>query len=191
MILPIYAYGHPVLREQSQTIDLAEQNEEFAAFLANMWETMYHTNGVGLAAPQVGKAIRVFLVDTMQLKDDEKRTGVGIKKAFINPTILEETGEPKGYEEGCLSIPGVRGEVIRKPNVRIAYQDETGAHHEGTYDGICARVIQHEYDHIEGKLFTDKISAFKKQMIRRKLETIKNGRVDADYKMKFAAPGKR
>ncbi len=191
MILPIYAYGHAVLREQCQSIDLAAQTEDINIFLANMWETMYHTNGVGLAAPQVGKTIRVFIVDTVQLKNDEHRVGEGIKKAFINPIILEETGEPKGYEEGCLSIPGVRGEVVRKPNIRIAYQDETGAQQEDEYSGICARVIQHEYDHIEGKLFTDKISPFKRQMVRRKLENIKVGRVDSDYKMKFAAPTKR
>ena len=190
MILPIYAYGHAVLREKCQPIDLAEQ-PDFAELLANMWETMYHTNGVGLAAPQVGKPIRMFIVDTIQLKNDEKRTGEGIKKIFINPIILEETGEPKGYEDGCLSIPGIRGEVMRKPNIRIAYQDETGAQFEETYDGICARVIQHEHDHIEGLLFTDKISPFKKQMIRRKLEGIKVGRTDADYKMKFAPPSKR
>ena len=190
MILPIYAYGHTVLREKCSTIDPTAY-ENLPELLANMWETMYESSGVGLAAPQIGRAIRLFLVDTAQLKDDERRKGNGIKQVFINATILEETGEPAGYEEGCLSIPGVRGEVFRKPTVRLAYQDETGAAHEAVFEGIDARVIQHEYDHIEGQLFTDKISAFKRQMVRRKLEGIKIGRVDADYKMKFAPSQKR
>ncbi len=190
MILPIYAYGHSVLREKCQPI-LVTEFENLPELLANMWETMYHTSGVGLAAPQIGKAIRLFIVDTEQIKDDEKRKGEGVKKVFINATIVEEMGEPEGYEEGCLSIPGIRGEVTRKPIIRIAYQDESGASHEEVFDGLSARVIQHEYDHIEGQLFTDKISAFKKQMVRRKLEGIKIGRVDADYKMKFAPMQKR
>jgi peptide deformylase len=190
MILPIYAFGHAVLREKCTEIAISDY-ENLSELLANMWETMYHTNGVGLAAPQIGKAIRIFIVDTEQITDDEKRKGNGTKKVFINATMLEETGEPEGYEEGCLSIPGIRGEVIRKPIIRIAFQDETGALHEEVFDGLSARVIQHEYDHIEGQLFTDKISPFKKQMVRRKLEGIKIGRVDADYKMKFAPVSKR
>ena len=191
MILPIYAYGHQILRTRCAPI--AEVDTRIAALISDMWETLYHTNGVGLAAPQVGQALRLFVVDTVQIKDEEKmRTDKPpIKKVFINAQIIAETGNVWRYEEGCLSIPQLRGDVSRNTTIRIRYLDEHGQAHEEEFDGINARVIQHEYDHIEGVLFIDKISPLKKQLLQRKLEAIRGGRVDADYVMKFAPIGRR
>lgn len=182
MKLPIYAYGHPVLKKVGANIDA--EYPELAALMENMWETMYHAQGVGLAAPQIGLPIRMFMVDTLQLKDEEKQKN-GIKKVFINAQILEESGEINSMEEGCLSIPDIRGEVERLSIVKIRYQDENFNQFEETYEGFNARVIQHEYDHIEGKLFIEKLKPIRKRMIQRKLEAIRLGRVDSDYKMKF------
>lgn len=178
MKLSIVAYGDPVLKKLCEPID--ENYPNLNELIENMWETMYNASGVGLAAPQVGLPIRLFVVDTSD-NDDEPR----YKKVFINAQILEETGEPWGFTEGCLSIPDIREEVFRKPNVLISYYDENWQKHEEQVSGFAARVIQHEYDHIEGKLFTEKINMLRKQLIKSKLDKISKGEVHADYKMKF------
>lgn len=180
MILPIMAYGQPVLKRVGAEID--EKYERLDELISNMWETMYNAKGIGLAAPQIGRSIRLFLVDTVQLKDFQEE---GIKKVFINATIIEETGEDWGYEEGCLSIPKLNGEVERPEEVTIRYQDEQFQVHEETFKGMNARVIQHEYDHIDGILFTELLKPLKRRLIKRKLENIKKGKVDVEYKMKF------
>lgn len=181
MILPIFLYGHSVLKERCKEID--EKQPDLEELISNMWETMYAAQGVGLAAPQIGKSIRLFLVDTIQMKEegDEKE---GIKQAFLNPEILEEKGEEWSYEEGCLSIPNVRGDVDRKEIVRIKYQDTSFKWHEAEFDGLEGRVIQHEYDHIDGKLFIDYLKPIRKRRVQKKLNNIKKGIVDADYKIK-------
>lgn len=182
MILPIFGYGHPVLKKKGEEISADYPNLE--ELIQNMWETMYQAEGVGLAAPQVGLAIRLFLVDTKQTKEEGKEEE-GIKKVFINAQIVDETGEEWAYEEGCLSIPHIRGDVDRQDTIRIRYQDENFESYEETYDGINARVIQHEYDHIEGVLFTEKLKPVKRQLVRRKLEKIRKGTISVSYKMKF------
>ncbi len=180
MILPIVAYGHPVLKKVCK--DITADYEGLSVLLDNMWDTMYNAKGVGLAAPQIGKPIRVFLVDTIQLEKDD---APGIKKAFINADIIEEEGAFWAYEEGCLSIPKLVGDVERQEKVTIRYMDEDFKVHEETFEGMDARVIQHEYDHIEGVLFTQKLKPLKRRLISRKLENIKKGKIDTDYKMKF------
>lgn len=182
MILPIYGYGFPVLKKQAEPIsaDYPELNQ----LIENMWETMYEASGVGLAAPQVGLPIRLFVIDTIQTMD-EGEEDKGIKKVFINAQKVEETGEPWAYEEGCLSIPDIRGDVERQPELRIRYLDENFVEQEGSFTGINARVIQHEYDHIDGVLFTEHLKPIKKRLIKRKLENIRKGNVKADYRMKF------
>ena len=199
MILPIVLYGDPVLRKVGETID--QQYEGLSQLIKDMFDTMYQAKGVGLAAPQVGKAIRLFIVDTepfsQPLEDDEEdeeftpaqRKELKVfKKVFINAQILEEEGTEWKFNEGCLSIPRIREDVIRKPNIVITYYDENFTKHKESYDGVIARVIQHEYDHIEGKLFTDKISPFKRKMIAGKLSDISNGKMHADYKTKVYRP---
>jgi peptide deformylase len=182
MILPIFAYGQPVLKKEAVPID--PDYPELAGLIENMWETMYNANGVGLAAPQVGLAIRLFIVDTAQVMEEGKEAE-GIKKVFINAEILEEEGEPWIYEEGCLSIPHINGDVERLPEVRIHYLDENFEAHEETFSGINARVIQHEYDHIEGILFLDHLKPLKRKLIKRKLDNIRKGKIEVDYRMKF------
>ena len=185
MILPIYAYGHPVLKKVAA--DITPDFPGLDELLANMWETMYEADGVGLAAPQVGQSIRLFLIDTTQIeKDEADAKAPGFKKVFINATILDENGDVKNFEEGCLSIPRIRGDVERPGVIRIRYQDEQFQWHEETHDGFNARVIQHEYDHIQGVLFTERLKPLKKRLIQRKLEEIRQGRITLDYKMKFA-----
>jgi peptide deformylase len=181
MILPIIAYGHPVLKKEA--IELPSDYANLESLLENMWETMYNANGVGLAAPQVGLSVRLFLIDTVQIFEENPEKG--IKKAFINPEIISEDGKPWAYEEGCLSIPHIRADVSRLANIKISYYDENFKQHTEEYDDINARVIQHEYDHIEGKLFTEKLKPLKKRMLKRKLEAIKEGNVKTDYRMKF------
>lgn len=183
MILPVYAYGQPVLKEVGKEIDKDYPNLE--ELIKNMWETMYNASGVGLAAPQIGLSIRLFMVDTVQVQE-EGEEDKGIKKAFINAQILEEGGDLGSYEEGCLSIPNIKGDVNRREQVRLRWQDENFETHEKIFTGFNARVIQHEYDHIEGLLFTEKLKPVKRKMIKRKLDKIKKGKVSADYKMKFA-----
>ena len=184
MILPVIAYGDPVLKRKA--VDIDEGYENLHLLIENMWQTMYNAEGVGLAAPQIGKSIRLFIVDTVQVEDRKKAPHYkGVKQAFINAEILSETGDEWKYEEGCLSIPNIREDVERKPVIKIKYFDENWNEHIETYDGINARVIQHEYDHIEGILFTDKISPLKKRLLQRKLDKITKGKVRIDYKMKF------
>lgn len=190
MILPVVAYGHPNLRKICTPIssDFPQLNE----LIANMWETMYHTNGVGLAAPQVNQTIRLFVVDSLQIVEnadeqdkDEYAAEKPIKKVFINPQIVELAGDDWKYNEGCLSIPKVREDVMRAEEVTLTYQDENFTVHTETFDGITARIILHEYDHIEGKLFIDYLNPLKKRMIKSKLDDISKGRVKVDYKMIF------
>ena len=182
MILPIVAYGHPVLRKEAKMIDA--DYPDLNNLIQNMWETLENANGVGLAAPQIGLSIRLFLVNSIPLMD-EGQEDLGIKKVFINAELIEETGKDWPYEEGCLSIPDITGEVMRQPQIKIRYQDENFNTHEEKFTGMNARVIQHEYDHIEGILFIEYLKPVKKKLIRRKLENIKKGKVSADYAMKF------
>lgn len=182
MLLPIYAYGQPVLKKMAE--DISPDYPELQELVGNMWETMYQADGVGLAAPQVGKPIRLFVVDTIQIMEEGKKDE-GIKKVFINAHKAEEAGEPWTYEEGCLSIPDVRGDVDRPPQLRLRYLDENFEEHEDVFTGINARVIQHEYDHIDGILFTEHLKPIKKRLVRRKLEDIKKGKVKVEYRMKF------
>lgn len=182
MILPIFAYGQPVLKQVTQEID--KDYPDLQELIENMWETMYHASGVGLAAPQIGLPIRIFVIDTIQIMDEGKEAE-GLKQVFINAHKLEEVGEPWAYEEGCLSIPDVRGDVDRPPTLRLRWMDENFEPHEATFVGINARVIQHEYDHIDGVLFTEHLKPVKRRLVRRKLEDIRKGKVKIDYKMKF------
>ncbi len=189
MILPIVAYGDPVLRKVGKeiTADYPKLDE----LINNMWETMYNAHGVGLAAPQIGLPIRLFLVDTTPFSDDEELTEKeqkalsGFKKVFINAKIAEETGDEWDFNEGCLSIPDVREDVKRKPEITINYFDENFQERTETYDGLLARVIQHEYDHIQGVLFTDKLSSLKKRLLKSRLDKISKGKINVDYKMRF------
>lgn len=180
MIKPIAAYGSSVLRQTTKEIE--ENSEELKTLIADMYETMEASNGIGLAAPQIGESLRLFLVDATALEDVEP---AGFKQTFINPIIEEEWDEPWEFEEGCLSIPTVRELVKRPAKLRITYQDENFKSFTKDFDGMIARIIQHEYDHVEGVLFTDLIHPLKRQFIKRKLENISRGRVSVDYKMKF------
>lgn len=183
MILAIQGYGLPVLKKKAAPIDA--DYPELENLIENMWETMYQADGVGLAAPQIGLSIRMFIVDTVQVQK-EGQESEGVKRVFINAEKVEETGDPWAYEEGCLSIPDVRGDVHRPPVLRLRYQDEHFETHEEVFTGINARVIQHEYDHIEGILFVEHLKPVKKRLVRRKLENIKKGKIKVDYKMKFS-----
>lgn len=183
MILPIYAYGQPVLKKVADPIDRDYENLD--ELIANMWETMYHAQGVGLAAPQIGLSIRLFVIDTVQMME-EGEEDQGIKQVFINAEKIEEAGEPWSYEEGCLSIPDVRGDVERLPQLRLRYQDENWETREKVFNGVNARVIQHEYDHIDGILFTEHLKPIKRRLIKRKLENIRKGNCRSDYRIKFA-----
>lgn len=182
MILPIVAYGDAVLRKKGE--EIAADYPNLSTLIENMWATMYDAEGVGLAAPQIGKAIRLFIVDASPFEEDEPELA-NFKKVFINAEIIEESGEEWPFKEGCLSIPGIRENVLRCPNIKIKYQDENFNTFEEEFSGLAARVIQHEYDHIEGVLFIDKINPLKKQMIKRKLTDISKGNVKASYRMKF------
>ena len=188
MILPIIGYGSAVLKTKAKEIPV--NYPELNKLISDMYETMYDASGVGLAAPQIGKSIRLFVIDTSPFNTDdfEKNSGFevkSLKKTFINPEIIEQFGDLSSFEEGCLSIPNIREHINRKSEIKIKYQDENFIDHEETFSGILARVIQHEYDHLEGTLFTDKISPFKKKLIKGKLNNIKIGKVSVDYKMKF------
>ncbi len=189
MILPIVAYGDPVLRKMGKEID--KEYPELDTLIANMKETMYNAHGVGLAAPQVGKAIRLFMVDTSpfaedeELEEEERKVLADFKHVFINPKIIEEKGDEWPFNEGCLSIPDIREDVFRQEEITIEYQDENFEKHTQTLNGLAARVFQHEYDHIEGILFTDKLSSLKKRLIKKKLENISKGKIKADYRMRF------
>lgn len=188
MIYPIVAYGDPILRKV--TLPLEKEELDLKKLSENLFETMHDASGVGLAAPQVGLNIRVFVVDGTAMNEGEKEEDKdlsleGFKKMFINPQVLEESGEPWAFEEGCLSIPGIRGDVFRPERVRIRYRDLDWNELEEEYDGMAARIIQHEYDHLEGKLFTDYLPTLRKQLLKRKLNDIAKGIVDVDYRMRF------
>lgn len=183
MILPIYAYGQPVLRKRAEPV--TRDYPELKELIGNMFETMYSAKGVGLAAPQVGLGIRLFVMDTVQINKPNERMD-GIKKVFINAQLVDESGEPWFYEEGCLSIPDIHVEIERLPSIHLRYMDEEFIEHIEKFEGINARVIQHEYDHIEGVLFIDRMKPLKRRMINRKLEKIKKGEIESDHPMRFA-----
>ena len=188
MVLPIIGYGAIVLK--TKTKEIPADYPELNKLISDMYETMYDASGVGLAAPQIGKSIRLFVIDTSPFDTDDFEQNSGfevksVKKTFINPVMIDESGENASFEEGCLSIPNIREHINRKSDITIKYQDENFTHHQETFSGILARVIQHEYDHLEGTLFTDKISPFKKKLIKGKLNNIIIGKVSVDYKMKF------
>jgi peptide deformylase len=191
MILPIVGYGDPVLRKLAENITAEHPN--LNEVIANMYQTMYNAYGVGLAAPQVGLSIRLFVIDTTPFSEDEdlsieKQNQLkGFKRTFINPKIIKEEGELWSFNEGCLSIPDVREEVYRKEKITIEYCEEDFVIKTEVFDGLIARVIQHEYDHIEGVLFTDLIPTLKKQLIKKKLQNIMEGKTRPDYRMKFFA----
>lgn len=193
MILPIVAYGDPVLKKEAQEID--KNYPELDTLISDMFETMYKAAGVGLAAPQIGRSIRLFVVDGSPFADtddddepDPMAVGMeDFKQVFINPIITSEEGEEWGFNEGCLSIPKIREEVFRKGKIHISYYDADWNFHEETFEGYKARIIQHEYDHIEGVLFTDHLSVLKRKLLTKKLSNISKGEILVDYKMKFPA----
>ncbi|MGI4743277.1 MAG: peptide deformylase [Janthinobacterium lividum] len=203
MIYPIVAVGDPVLKTRAKDLPADLPAAELQELVQNMFETMYSAHGVGLAAPQIGRGVRLFVMDSGPMvepdEDDEPTTEpldaatqagpaeLAVKRAFLNPQMLRETGTEWGFEEGCLSIPGVRELVQRCPDIVLRYEDENRQVHEEAFSGMAARIIQHEYDHLEGILFTDKLSAFKKQLLKGKLSRISKGDVKHDYRMKFPA----
>ena len=190
MILPIVAYGDPILKMVAE--EIPENSPELTQLIADMFETMYLAKGVGLAAPQIGQSIRLFIVDGAPFADEEgeepdpKAVGIdSFKKVFINPIIEGQSGEVWAFQEGCLSIPKIRENVHRKESILVSYFDETWLFHEERFDGYAARIIQHEYDHLEGILFIDKLAPLKKKLLAKRLGNIVLGLVDVDYKMKF------
>lgn len=189
MILPIVAYGDPVLRKVGKEID--KEYPQLEKLIADMKETMYNAQGVGLAAPQIGKDIRLFLIDASPFADDEdlseedRAVLKNFNRVFINAKIVKEEGDEWAFSEGCLSIPDVREDVFRQETITIEYQDENFEKHTEVLGGLAARVFQHEYDHIDGILFTDKLSSLKKRLIKKKLENISKGKVEAGYRMRF------
>ena len=195
MTLPIIAYGDPVLRKIAK--EIPQDYPKLKELITNMWETMYKASGVGLAAPQVGLPIRLFLVDTSPFADDEdlsleeQEALKDFKQVFINAQMLDESGTNWTFNEGCLSIPDIREDVSRKDTIAIKYLDENFKEQTATYGGLLARVIQHEYDHIQGILFTDKLSSLKKRLLKGKLSNISKGKIDVDYRMRFPDAKKR
>lgn len=195
MIIPIVAYGDPVLKKKGT--EITQDYPNLDTLLENMYETMYNAYGVGLAAPQIGLSIRLFLVDTSPFSEDEelseaeRKTLKDFKRTFINAKIVKEEGDPWAFNEGCLSIPDVREDVFRQPKITITYTDENFNEHTEVFDGLIARVIQHEYDHIEGILFIDKLSSLKKRLIKGRLANISKGKINVDYRMRFPNLKKR
>ena len=198
MILPILAYGDPILKKECDEID--ENYPDLDVLIADMFETMYKAKGVGLAAPQIGKSIRLFIVDGSPFaeteegeEEDPRAAGIdGFKKVFINPIIEEEEeGKEWLFEEGCLSIPKIRENVSRKPDVVVSYYDENWTLHEDKFTGYAARIIQHEFDHIEGILFTDYLTPLKRKLLQKKLKNITTGQIDVGYKMSFPKLSKK
>lgn len=194
MILPIVAYGDPILKKEADEIE--KEFPKLDALIGDMFDTMYNANGVGLAAPQIGESIRLFIIDTTpfterdedeedELSKEERIQLKGLKKVFINPIILEETGDKWAFNEGCLSIPGINEDVVRKSDLIIEYFDEHFNLKEESYSGRAARVIQHEYDHIDGILFTDRLNPLRKQFLKKRLNDISKGKTNANYKMRF------
>lgn len=184
MKLPIIAYGDSVLRKKAA--EISKDYPDLEVLIANMFETMYGAHGVGLAAPQIGLSVRLFVIDATSFAEDEPALK-DFKKIFINAEIIEESGEKWAFNEGCLSIPEIREDISRQDTVTLSYYDENWNRHEETFSGLAARVIQHEYDHIEGKLFTDKLSPLRKALLKNRLDSISKGMVKVDYKMKFPA----
>ena len=191
MILPIVAYGSNFLKVKASTVDTECANLE--KLIADMWETMYNANGVGLAAPQIGESIRLFVIDAAPFAQDEELSSEEVevlkdfKKVFINPKMISETGEEWNFNEGCLSIPNIREDVSRKEEINIHFLDEQFKEQTLTLDGLAARIVQHEYDHIEGILFTDRLSPLKRRLLKGKLNNISKGNINSDYKMRFLA----
>ncbi|MBA3648660.1 MAG: peptide deformylase [Chitinophagales bacterium] len=193
MIIPIIAYGDPLLRKKAAEID--KHYTGLQPFIEDMFETMYHANGVGLAAPQVGKSIRLFIVDSIQIlkrlaeqkdqSENDFKGEAGARQVFINAKTVHKDGEPWLYNEGCLSIPQIREDIERPDEITLEFFDENFVSHRQTFDGFTGRVIQHEYDHIDGILFTDHLKPLKRRLLKKKLENISRGMVDVDYKMKF------
>ena len=181
MILPIVSFGNSILRCKCSPV---QENQPIEDILKNMYETMYNAQGVGLAAPQVGLDLSIFIIDTTPFCDDENNL-IPLKKEFINPEIIDYGGKDESFNEGCLSIPGLREDVIRKDQIKIRYFDKNFNEHTEKYEGINSRVIQHEYDHLMGVLFTDRVSTLKKKLLKSKLNKIKNGDIEVDYNMKF------
>ena len=181
MKYPITVYGDPVLRKKAENI--SKDMEGLAEIIENMWETMYYADGVGLAAPQTGMSIRMFVIDASSGADDEPELK-DFKKVFINPEIIELSGEKWAFNEGCLSLPEIREDVLRPDEVRIKYFDENFAEHDEVYKGYAGRIIQHEYDHLEGKLFTDYLSPLRKRLLKSKLNDIARGKIQPHYKIK-------
>lgn len=195
MILPIVAYGDPVLKRKA--LPISEDYEGLEQLIESMWETMYHAHGVGLAAPQIGKSIRLFVIDGSPFADDEDATPSdqlvlkSFKKVFINAEMIAEEGDDFSFTEGCLSIPDIREDVTRPSVIRLRYLDENFKERVEEFSGLAARIIQHEYDHIEGVLFTDKLSPLKKRLIKGRLDKISKGMVESDYRMKFYTKSKK
>ncbi|MDH5366468.1 MAG: peptide deformylase [Cyclobacteriaceae bacterium] len=188
MIYPIVVYGDPVLKKQGKNLE--KEKTDVIQLSNDMFETMEGANGIGLAAPQIGKSLRMFVVDGTPINDEEEDMS-DFRKVFINPEIIEESGEDWVFEEGCLSIPDVRAEVERPERLRIRFFDEKWEEHEEEFDGMKARIIQHEYDHIEGILFTDHISPFKRKILKGKLTNISKGKIKTSYRIKIPISGKR
>jgi peptide deformylase len=183
MTYPIVVYGHPVLRKVAEDID--RDYHGLQQLIADLFETMYNSEGLGLAAPQIGKSIRIFVIDGKPVEEDEPEFA-GFKKVFINPHIIEKSGELKLMTEGCLSIPNLREEVNREARIRITYYDENWEFHDEVYEGYKARVIQHEYDHLDGILFTDRVSPLRRRLLKGKLTSISKGNFEADYRTVLA-----
>jgi len=181
MVYPIVVYGDPILRKRAK--DISKDFPDLPAFIQDMFDTMYAAHGIGLAAPQVGKGIRLFVVDGTSLDEEEEEDMSDFKKIFINPEIVDETGNSWAFEEGCLSIPNIRENVSRQETIRIRYYDENWTAKEEEYSGIKARIIQHEYDHLDGKLFIDYLTPLKKRMLKGKLTNISKGDVDTEYRI--------
>ncbi len=183
MTSPVFLYGSPVLRKVSS--DIPEDYPELDELIDNLFETMYHSDGIGLAAPQIGKSLRIFVVDASSLEEEDSSLS-GFKRVFINPRIISYEGELTVYNEGCLSIPDIREDVERESAIHIRYCDSDFNYREEYFEGMAARIIQHEYDHLEGRLFTDLISPLKKRLLKRKLTSISKGRVEVKYRVKHA-----
>jgi peptide deformylase len=182
MILPVVAYGHPVLKKVAE--DVTPEYPELNQFIADMWETMYVSDGVGLAAPQVNRALRIFVIDASAFAEKYPEAA-DFKKAFVNARIYKEEGEEYSFNEGCLSFPGLREDIYRKPVIHIRYMDENFVEYDERYEGVVARIIQHEYDHIEGIVFVDRIPTLKKMLLKRRLSDISHGNVEVSYRMLF------
>ena len=182
MVLPITAYGHPVLKKTAE--DIGRDYPGLQQLIADMYETMYATSGVGLASPQVNLSIRLIVMDATPYSKEDP-AAQDFKRVLINPKIVDESGDDWTFNEGCLSIPDIREDVVRKPRIRIQYYDENWEYHDEVYEGVMGRIIQHEYDHLEGVLFVDRISSIRKMLLKRRLSDISRGDIDVEYKMIF------